>query len=82
MLDISNHVHQEVSEWLLQLGYPAFTDDKSASLKGQIRSIAEEDNAVRSIIGESLNKCLMCWLFTLKMRPPYIFIYNLGWALE
>uniref|UniRef100_A0A8C0IMS0 T-complex 11 n=1 Tax=Chelonoidis abingdonii TaxID=106734 RepID=A0A8C0IMS0_CHEAB len=59
LLDISNHVHQEVSESLLQLGYPAFTSDKSASLKGQIRSIAEDDNAVRIVIGESLSKCLI-----------------------
>ncbi|CAM5170779.1 unnamed protein product [Eretmochelys imbricata] len=58
LLDISNHVHQEVSEWLLQLGYPAFTDDKSASLKGQIRSIAEEDNAVRSIIEQRIHSFL------------------------
>ncbi|XP_075766552.1 T-complex protein 11 homolog isoform X3 [Pelodiscus sinensis] len=51
LLDISNHVHREVSEALLQLDYPAFTSEKSSSLKGQIRSIAEKDNAVRSIIG-------------------------------
>nr|XP_032648480.1 T-complex protein 11 X-linked protein 1-like isoform X2 [Chelonoidis abingdonii] len=54
LLDISNHVHQEVSESLLQLGYPAFTSDKSASLKGQIRSIAEDDNAVRIVIEQRI----------------------------
>ncbi|XP_034623334.1 T-complex protein 11 homolog isoform X2 [Trachemys scripta elegans] len=58
LLDISNHVHQEVSESLLQLGYPAFTSDKSASLKGQIRSIAEEDNAVRSVIEQRIHSFL------------------------
>ncbi|EMP32335.1 T-complex protein 11 like protein, partial [Chelonia mydas] len=58
LLDISNHVHQEVTECLLQLGYPAFTDDKSASLKGQIRSIAEEDNAVRSVIEQRIHSFL------------------------
>ncbi|XP_065447782.1 T-complex protein 11 homolog isoform X2 [Chrysemys picta bellii] len=58
LLDISNHVHQEVSEALLQLGYPAFTSDKSASLKGQIRSIAEEDNAVRSVIEQRIHSFL------------------------
>ncbi|XP_029769211.1 T-complex protein 11 homolog isoform X2 [Terrapene carolina triunguis] len=58
LLDISNHVHQEVSESLLQLGYPAFTSDKSASLKGQIRSIAEDDNAVRSVIEQRIHSFL------------------------
>uniref|UniRef100_A0A8C3RL44 T-complex 11 n=1 Tax=Chelydra serpentina TaxID=8475 RepID=A0A8C3RL44_CHESE len=58
LLDISNQVHQEVSESLLQLGYPAFTSDKSASLKGQIRSIAEEDNAVRSVIEQRIHSFL------------------------
>ncbi|XP_050809005.1 T-complex protein 11 homolog isoform X1 [Gopherus flavomarginatus] len=58
LLDIGNHVHQEVSESLLQLGYPAFTSDKSASLKGQIRSIAEDDNAVRSVIEQRIHSFL------------------------
>ncbi|XP_067387659.1 T-complex protein 11 homolog isoform X2 [Emydura macquarii macquarii] len=58
LVDISNHVHQEVSEALLQLGYPAFSSDKSASLKGQIRSIAEKDNRVRSVIEQRIHSFL------------------------
>ncbi|XP_075766554.1 T-complex protein 11 homolog isoform X5 [Pelodiscus sinensis] len=58
LLDISNHVHREVSEALLQLDYPAFTSEKSSSLKGQIRSIAEKDNAVRSIIEQRIHSFL------------------------
>uniref|UniRef100_A0A8D0GCL1 T-complex 11 n=1 Tax=Sphenodon punctatus TaxID=8508 RepID=A0A8D0GCL1_SPHPU len=50
LFDISNQVHQEVNGMLQQLGYLALSSDKSASLRGQIRSIADKDNAVRNII--------------------------------
>ncbi|KAK4809064.1 hypothetical protein QYF61_004000 [Mycteria americana] len=48
--DISNQVLQEVSRTLSQLGYAAFTTDKCASLKGQIKSIADKGNAVRLVV--------------------------------
>ncbi|KAL8178945.1 UNVERIFIED_CONTAM: hypothetical protein K2H54_057978 [Gekko kuhli] len=47
LLDISNQIHQEINNILRQLGYPALSNDKAASLKGQIGSIADKDNAVR-----------------------------------
>lgn len=53
LLDISNQIHQEVNNILLQLGYPALSSDKAASLKGQIGSIADKNNAVRTVIGKS-----------------------------
>uniref|UniRef100_A0A8C8SJS1 T-complex 11 n=1 Tax=Pelusios castaneus TaxID=367368 RepID=A0A8C8SJS1_9SAUR len=58
VLDISNHVQQEVREALLQLGSPALSSDKSASLKGQIRNIAEKDNGVRRVIEQRIHSFL------------------------
>lgn len=52
LLDISNQIHQEVNRILLQLGYPILSSEKAASLKGQLRSLADKNNAVRTIIGE------------------------------
>ncbi|KAF7253254.1 hypothetical protein EYD10_01526 [Varanus komodoensis] len=56
LLDISNQIHQEVNRILLQLGYPALSTDKSASLKGQLRSLADKDNALRLLIGLKRSK--------------------------
>ncbi|XP_064354059.1 T-complex protein 11 homolog isoform X2 [Dromaius novaehollandiae] len=60
--DIGNQVLQEVSRTLSQLGYPAFTSDKCASLKGQIRSIADKDNAVRSVIEQRIHSFLSLFI--------------------
>ncbi|XP_048353654.1 T-complex protein 11 homolog isoform X2 [Sphaerodactylus townsendi] len=56
--DISNQIHQEVNSILLQLGHPALSDEKAASLKGQIRSIADKDNAVRMVIEQRIENFL------------------------
>eukprot|EP00075_Anas_platyrhynchos_P011586 XP_027300839.1 T-complex protein 11 homolog isoform X2 [Anas platyrhynchos] len=48
--DISDQVLQEVSRALSQLGYPALTSDRCASLKGQIKSIADKSNTVWHVI--------------------------------
>ncbi|XP_040975623.1 T-complex protein 11 homolog isoform X2 [Aquila chrysaetos chrysaetos] len=62
--DIGDQVLQEVSRTLSQLGYPAFTTDKCASLKGQIKSIADKGNAVRHVI---VSPRFLCWvLFHLR----------------
>uniref|UniRef100_A0A8B9DES7 TCP11 n=1 Tax=Anser cygnoides TaxID=8845 RepID=A0A8B9DES7_ANSCY len=53
--DISDQVLQEVSRALSQLGYPALTSDKCASLKGQIKSIADKGNAVRRVIEQRIH---------------------------
>ncbi|NXJ71028.1 TCP11 protein, partial [Rostratula benghalensis] len=53
--DISDQVLQEVSRTLAQLGHPAFTTDKCSALKGQIKSIADEGNAVRHVIEQRIH---------------------------
>ncbi|XP_060087456.1 T-complex protein 11 homolog [Heteronotia binoei] len=58
LLDISNQIHQEVNKILLQLGYPTLSNDKAASLKGQIESIADKDNAVRMVIEQRIQTFL------------------------
>ncbi|XP_054836702.1 T-complex protein 11 homolog [Eublepharis macularius] len=58
LLDISNQIHQEVNSILLQLGYPALSNDKAASLKGQIMSIADKDNVVRMVIEQRIQTFL------------------------
>nr|XP_056700798.1 T-complex protein 11 homolog [Euleptes europaea] len=58
LLDISNRIPQEVNNILVQLGYPALSSDKAASLKGQIRSIADKDNAVRMVIEQRIQTFL------------------------
>ncbi|XP_074019636.1 T-complex protein 11 homolog [Numenius arquata] len=60
--DISDQVLQEVSRTLAQLGYPAFTTDKCASLKGQIKSIADKGNAVRQIIEQRIRSFLSLFI--------------------
>ncbi|XP_015279441.1 PREDICTED: T-complex protein 11 homolog [Gekko japonicus] len=58
LLDIGNQIHQEVNNILCQLGYPALSNDKAASLKGQIGSIADKDNAVRMVIEQRIQTFL------------------------
>ncbi|NXI65205.1 TCP11 protein, partial [Anseranas semipalmata] len=60
--DISDQVLQEISRTLSQLGYPAFTSDKCASLKGQIKSIADKSNAVRHIIEQRIHLFLSLFI--------------------
>ncbi|XP_014809200.1 PREDICTED: T-complex protein 11 homolog isoform X2 [Calidris pugnax] len=60
--DISDQVLQEVSRALAQLGYPAFTTDKCASLKGQIKSIAETGNAVRQVMEQRIHSFLSLFI--------------------
>ncbi|KAM9268622.1 LOW QUALITY PROTEIN: T-complex protein 11 homolog [Morus bassanus] len=60
--DISEQVLQEVSRTLSQLGYAPFTTDKCASLKGQMKSIADEGNAVCHVIEQQIHSFLS--LFT------------------
>ncbi|KAM6370213.1 T-complex protein 11 homolog [Pluvialis apricaria] len=60
--DISDQVLQEVSRTLAQLGYPAFTTDKCASLKGQIKSIADKGNAVRHVIEQRIHSFLSLFI--------------------
>ncbi|NXJ88584.1 TCP11 protein, partial [Corythaixoides concolor] len=60
--DISDQVLQEVSRTLSQLGYPAFAAAKRASLKGQIKSIAEKGNAVRHIIEQRIHSFLSLFI--------------------
>ncbi|XP_059687013.1 T-complex protein 11 homolog [Gavia stellata] len=61
--DISHQVLQEVSRTLSQLGYPAFTADKRASLKGQIKNIADKGNAVRHVIEQRIHSFLSLFIF-------------------
>lgn len=49
----------EVDTILHQLGYPALSTDKAASLKGQLRSLGDKDNAVRVLIGKLFKFGLM-----------------------
>ncbi|XP_075378076.1 T-complex protein 11 homolog isoform X2 [Mycteria americana] len=60
--DISNQVLQEVSRTLSQLGYAAFTTDKCASLKGQIKSIADKGNAVRLVVAQRIHSFLSLFI--------------------
>ncbi|NXX54980.1 TCP11 protein, partial [Scopus umbretta] len=56
--EISDQVLQEVCRTLSQLGYAAFTTDKCASLKGQIKNIADKGNAVRHVIEQRIHSFL------------------------
>ncbi|XP_069489584.1 T-complex protein 11 homolog isoform X2 [Ambystoma mexicanum] len=60
--DIGEQVQQEVGRTLHKLGYSSWSNDKAASLKGQIAGIAEEGNPVRTItdhrIMSFLESCL------------------------
>ncbi|XP_053102225.1 T-complex protein 11 homolog isoform X2 [Hemicordylus capensis] len=58
LLDISSQICQEVNRILLQLGYPALCSDKAASLKGQLRSLADKDNVVRTVIEQRIQTFL------------------------
>ncbi|NXC39927.1 TCP11 protein, partial [Penelope pileata] len=60
--DISDQVLQEVSRTLSQLGYPAFASDKCASLKGQIKNIADKGNAVRHVIEQRIHLFLSLFI--------------------
>ncbi|KAM9255491.1 LOW QUALITY PROTEIN: T-complex protein 11 homolog [Cariama cristata] len=60
--DISKQVLQEVSRTLSQLGYPAFTTDKCAFLKGQIKSIVDKGNAVRHVIEQRIHSFLSLFI--------------------
>ncbi|XP_061488342.1 T-complex protein 11 homolog isoform X3 [Rhineura floridana] len=63
LMDISNQIHQEVNRILLQLGYPALSTDKASSLKGQLRSLAQKDNAVRILIEQRIQAFFRCCLY-------------------
>ncbi|XP_019402288.1 PREDICTED: T-complex protein 11 homolog [Crocodylus porosus] len=58
LLDISHQVCQEASRTLSQLGCPPLSSDKTASLKGQIKSIIDKDNAVRSVTEQRIHSFL------------------------
>ncbi|NXF50495.1 TCP11 protein, partial [Oceanites oceanicus] len=60
--DISDQVLQEVSRTLSQLGYAAFTTDKCASLKGQIKSIVDKGNAVRRVVEQRIHSFLSLFI--------------------
>ncbi|XP_072742367.1 T-complex protein 11 homolog isoform X3 [Ciconia boyciana] len=60
--DISNQVLQEVSRTLSHLGYAAFTTDKCASLKGQIKSIADKGNAVQHVVAQRIHSFLSLFI--------------------
>ncbi|NXH66095.1 TCP11 protein, partial [Hydrobates tethys] len=60
--DISDQVLREVSRTLSQLGYAAFTTDKCASLKGQIKSIADKGNAVRRLVEQRIHSFLSLFI--------------------
>ncbi|NXA18553.1 TCP11 protein, partial [Ibidorhyncha struthersii] len=60
--DISDQALQEVSRTLAQLGYPAFTTDKCASLKGQIKNIADKGNTVRHVIEQRIHSFLSLFI--------------------
>ncbi|XP_062997565.1 T-complex protein 11 homolog [Elgaria multicarinata webbii] len=62
LLDISSQIHQEVNRTLLQLGYPALSTDKATSLKGQLGSLADKDNAVRILIEQRIQTFLRHYL--------------------
>lgn len=52
MLTVSEQVSQEMHQSLKSMGLAALSSDNTASLIGQLRSIAKEENCVRSVIGE------------------------------
>ncbi|KFQ60332.1 T-complex protein 11, partial [Pelecanus crispus] len=56
--EISDQLLQEGCRTLLQLGYAAFTTDKYASRKGQIKGIADKSNAVRHVIEQQIHSLL------------------------
>ncbi|XP_019369707.1 PREDICTED: T-complex protein 11 homolog [Gavialis gangeticus] len=58
LLDIGHQVCQEASRTLSQLGCPPLSSDKTASLKGQIKSITDKDNAVRSVMEQRIHSFL------------------------
>ncbi|NXA39605.1 TCP11 protein, partial [Eudromia elegans] len=60
--DVGDQVLQEVCRALSQLGCPAFGKDKCASLKGQISSIADKDNAVRRVVEQRIHSFLSLFI--------------------
>uniref|UniRef100_A0A8D0DJE8 T-complex 11 n=1 Tax=Salvator merianae TaxID=96440 RepID=A0A8D0DJE8_SALMN len=72
LLDISNQVHQEVNKILLQLQCPALSPDKVALLKGQLKSLAEKDNAVRILIEQRIQAFLRHCLTPVGQNPKVL----------
>ncbi|KAM9519983.1 LOW QUALITY PROTEIN: T-complex protein 11 homolog [Guaruba guarouba] len=70
-LEDSDHVLQEVSR-TPQLGYSAFTLTYT-SPKGQIKSIADNDNTAQHIIGESLSLSILNLKPLCTCRPQFRF---------
>ncbi|NXW43849.1 TCP11 protein, partial [Nyctiprogne leucopyga] len=68
--DIGEQVLREVSRTLSQLGYPAFPTDKGASLKGQIKNIADKGNAVRRVIEQRIHSFLSLFISPEGQNSP------------
>lgn len=52
MQTVSEQVSQEIHQSLKNMGLAALSSDNTASLIGQLQSIAKKENCVRSVIGE------------------------------
>ncbi|XP_019594275.2 T-complex protein 11 homolog [Rhinolophus sinicus] len=62
MLTVSEQVSQEIHQSLKSMGLAALSSDNTASLIGQLRSIAKEENCVRSVIDQRIHLFLKCCL--------------------
>ncbi|NWY06203.1 TCP11 protein, partial [Nothoprocta ornata] len=68
--DVGDQVLQEVGRTLSQLGYPALAVDQRASLKGQISSIADENNAVRRVVEQRIHSFLSLFISPNGQNSP------------
>ncbi|KAM5283219.1 T-complex protein 11 homolog [Hipposideros larvatus] len=62
MLTVSEQVSQEIHQSLKNMGLAALSSDSTASLIGQLQSIAKEENCVCSVIDQRIHLFLKCCL--------------------
>ncbi|XP_016079196.1 PREDICTED: T-complex protein 11 homolog [Miniopterus natalensis] len=62
MLTVSEQVSKEIHQSLKNMGLAALSSDSTASLMGQLRDIAHEENCVRSVIDQRIHLFLKCCL--------------------
>ncbi|XP_034516475.1 T-complex protein 11 homolog isoform X2 [Ailuropoda melanoleuca] len=62
MQTVSEQVSQEIHQSLKNMGLAALSSDNTASLIGQLQSIAKKENCVRSVIDQRIHLFLKCCL--------------------
>lgn len=71
---VSAQICCELNKSLTERDYPALPPDLQATLRGQICSVTQEDNPVRSLVGEDAAR-----LRSLSLRPlpvPLVQVYS------